>query len=120
MNRELKIAFLRVLCNSVAMIGLLALIILIIISGCVEADVAIAEPKLPVWGQGELPAEWQEYFGNDNVARLNFMQTRALDRMQAIIYGIDVSDPNGQPMRKRGLIERITKLEGLIGNASED
>lgn len=32
------------------------------------------EPNSPaVWGQGDPPVEWQGFFGNDNISRLNFV-----------------------------------------------
>ena len=73
--------------------------------GCEEAQ--------QQWGKGDPPESWQKMFGNDNIARLNFVQTQTMNQHQAIIYGLDVKDPNGQPVRKRGLVERITTLESL-------
>ncbi len=65
------------------------------------------------YGRGDPPAGWQDMFGNDNLARLNFAQSQAVDRQATIIYGINAKDPNGQIVRKRGLIERVTTLESL-------
>ena len=83
-------------------------IMALLFTGCEEAQ---RTPK--VWGQGDLPVAWQNMFGNDNLARLNYKQSIVLDRQGAIIYGIDIKDPNGAQVRKRGLIERITALESL-------
>ena len=80
---------------------------LVLLSGCFESQ------QKKVWGQGELSAEWRGYFGNSNIARLNFMQTQKIDQHQALIHGLDAKDPDGKPMRKRGLIERVTTLESL-------
>lgn len=55
-----------------------------------------AEPNQPIWGQGETPAEWQSWFGNDNMARLNYAQT---DRINA----------QGQALAE--VVERVRKLE---------
>lgn len=33
-----------------------------------------------VWGRGELPAEYLGFFGNDNMARLNFVQTQRINQ----------------------------------------
>ena len=49
-----------------------------------------------VWGQGDPPAGWQDMFGNDNIARLNFVQTNAL---------------NSQGQAFAELAERVRKLE---------
>ncbi len=83
-------------------------IMALLFAGCKEAQ---RTPQ--VWGQGELPIRFQELFGKSNLARLNFVQTQRADNHQALIYGIDAKDPNGQTVRKRGLIERITALEAL-------
>lgn len=83
-------------------------VISILLAGCQE------EQKSKVWGKGELPAPWRELFGKDNISRLNFAQTEASNRHQALIFGVNVKDPNGQPVRKRGLIERVKALEEQI------
>ena len=88
---------------SLVILGLLALSL---IAGCQE------EQK--VWGKGDPPMAYQEIFGNDPTARLNYVQTQQLDRNSFIIYGVEGKDPNGQPIRKRGLIERITALEDRV------
>ena len=72
-------------------------------SGCNEAQ--------QQWGRGELPAQWQGFFGNSNNSRLDFVQSKVIDRQAAMIYGIDVKDPNGQVVHKAGLIERVRALE---------
>jgi len=35
--------------------------------------------KPPQWGNGDPPAQWQEQFGNDNGARLDFIQSRLIE-----------------------------------------
>lgn len=60
------------------------------------------EPNAPpVWGQGELPATYTDFFGNDNPARLNWMQNQVLDQHGKIIAEIakrvlilEAVDPN--------------------------
>lgn len=48
-----------------------------------------AEPNAPpIWGKGELPAEYTNFFGTDNPARLNWMQNQVLDRHGKIIAEI--------------------------------
>ena len=80
----------------------------LLFAGCQEAQQTPRD-----WGQGDLPVAWQSMFGNDNLAHLNYKQSLVLDQRGAIIYGIDIKDPNGAQVRKRGLIERITALESL-------
>ncbi|KKL66275.1 hypothetical protein LCGC14_2146590 [marine sediment metagenome] len=41
-----------------------------------------AEPNIPVWGQGNPPDNWQSFFGNENIARLNFVQTQMLNKQE--------------------------------------
>ncbi len=82
---------------------------LVACGGCEEA-----QQQTNIWGEGELPPHWRGFFGDGNLARLNFVQSQALDQHQAIIYGFEDRDPDGQVIRKRGLIERITALEGQI------
>jgi hypothetical protein len=81
---------------------------LALIPGCFEET-----QQKKVWGKGEPPAAWQGWFGNDNTARLDFVQSQTIDRIQAVMYGLNITDPNGQTVHKRGLIERITTLESL-------
>ena len=90
---------------------LLALALLVgVCGGCNEAQQAPQQ----VWGQGSPPAVWQSWFGNGNLARLNFVQTQRIDQYQGLIYGLDTKNPDGKAIHKRGLIERVTSLESLI------
>ena len=52
-----------------------------------------------VWGKGDPPANWQKYFGNDNMARLNYIQTQTANKQ-------------GQTIAE--LVERVRKLEEPI------
>lgn len=72
----------------VVMIILLAFSL--VATGCQEPQ------QSKVWGEGELSANWQSFFGNGNLARLNFVQTQALNKQ-------------GQAMAE--LVERVRKLE---------
>ena len=49
-----------------------------------------------VWGNGDLPSDWQGFFGADNVARLDFVQTNTI---------------NAQGQAIAVLAERVRKLE---------
>ena len=64
-------------------------LVIILMSGC-------QNQQQKVWGIGELPAEWQEFFGNDNTARLDLAQTEAI---------------NNQGKLVTELVERVSKLE---------
>ena len=81
-------------------------VIALLVCGCQE------EQK--VWGQGETPTDYQEFFGNGNNARLNHKQNQIIDSQTAILYGITTKDLNGQTVRKRGLIERVKELEADV------
>lgn len=74
----------------------------------------------PVWGQGELPVDHQEFFGNDNTARLDYVQNRVLDRHGAIlkeiairVLALEAVDPN--TMRLEALESGMEKLT-LVGS----
>ncbi len=67
----------------------IALLALSFIFGC-------QEQQKKVWGKGNPPAEWQEHFGNDNKARLDYIQTNRINSQ-------------GQAMAE--LTERVRKLE---------
>ena len=70
---------------------LFLVVLMIILSGC---QVEVIPDK--VWGQGDLPEDWQEFFGNENMARLNFVQTQSI---------------NNQGKAIAELAERVRKLE---------
>ena len=77
------------------LIILIVVTALVLIAGCEESA------KTPIWGTGETNTEWQDYFGNDNIARLDFVQTRAINEQgQAIavlaerVRKLEVVDPN--------------------------
>ncbi len=75
------------------------LMVVVILSGCQEQQV--------IWGQGDPPADWQDMFGNDNIARLDFVQTNTINKQQGILYG--TKDPNSL-----GAIRAIVALESRI------
>ncbi len=68
---------------------------------------AISKP--PVWGNGELPDEFQQFFGTSNSARLDYVQNQAINKHGLIIVEIakrllalEVTDPNGLVERRAG------------------
>lgn len=52
----------------------------------------------PRWGDGDVSVEWDVYFGNDNLSRLNFLQTQVINdlgvRVDALEARFDPNDPN--------------------------
>lgn len=72
-------------------------------------EAAKPDPNIPpVWGQGELPAEYIRFFGTGNGARLDFMQNRVIDKNVVIIkemarriIALEYVDPNAMPVEAR-------------------
>ncbi len=69
----------------------------------------------PIWGKGELPADHQDFFGNDNTARLDYVQNKVLDKHAAIlkiiairVLALEAVDPNA--MRLEALESGMEKL----------
>lgn len=74
----------------------LVCLLMAFMSGCEES-----QQPAKVWGQGELPADHQDFFGNDNTARLDYVQNRLLDKHSAIlkviairVLALEAVDPN--------------------------
>lgn len=64
------------------------MVIAVMVSGCTESE-------RPVYGKGDPPAEYQKYFGNDNGARLDFMQNKAINKLSNRIAVLEkANDPN--------------------------
>ena len=53
-------------------------------------------------------------FGNDNSARLNFMQNQETDKLRANVYGFSHTDKDGKVTTGQGLIERVKILEAEV------
>ncbi len=51
------------------------------VCGCNESQKA--------WGNGNPPKGYQEMFGNTNADRLNFVQSQAIDKHEALIFGLN-------------------------------
>ena len=76
-------------------------------SGCGESQQA------PVWGKGELPADYVSFFGDDNNARLDRAQSDMLNRHQVVIHGIERTK-DGETERIPGLIDAIVQLDARL------
>lgn len=75
---------------------------LVVGNSWISLDDLRSEPNtLPQWGKGDLPAEFQGFFGDSNGARLDFMQNQVIDRHDQII---------------REIAKRILMLEGADPN----
>lgn len=53
----------------------------------------------PIWGNGELPVQWTEYFGTDNGARMDFRQSQIINELIVRVRTLEINqyipDPNG-------------------------
>ncbi len=83
---------------------ILCLILIVITGGLLILLGGCNERQRKVWGQGDLPAEWQGFFGDGNVSRLDFVQTNAVNRQ-------------GQALAE--LAERVRKLEADPNEAGD-
>jgi hypothetical protein len=80
------------------MMVLLALVLglALLLYGCEEAQ----KTETPVWGQGELTPEYTVYFGNDNGARLDWMQNQVISNIGQRVLALE-GDPNSIPVQQR-------------------
>jgi hypothetical protein len=84
---------------------MIVVLVVVFLMGC-------EEQQQRRWGQGETPPEFQAWFGDSNLARLNYVQTEKMNAQNNLIYGVNETDKAGKVIgRKRGLIERIMALE---------
>ncbi len=67
----------------------------------------------PVWGKGELPADYVDFFGTDNAARLNKAQSDMLNRHQVVIHGLDRTK-EGENSHMNGLIDMVVNLQNRV------
>jgi len=66
----------------------IAMVILaLLFGGCTES-------KAPVWGKGDLPAEYVDMFGQGNSARLDWVQNKAIDNLVRRVAALEGNDPN--------------------------
>ncbi len=63
------------------------------LSGCTEAE---QSPKQ--WGQGDPPVVWQETFGNENLARLNYVQSKIIDALAQRVRVLEINQGTGCPV----------------------
>ncbi len=91
----------------------LLIVLLALLTGCEESN------QRTLWGQGELPTDWQETFGADNGARLDFVQTQKINtQVQAMqellkrVQALELENP-------AELAERVRKLEDATQSGIE-
>lgn len=79
-----------------------------VLSGCQESQA----PK--VWGNGELPADYQEMFGNRNPDRLNYAQNDLINKHEVLLRGLNGKDKAGNPIHQNGVIDIVLNLQSRI------
>ena len=84
---------------------MILMLVLVVLSGCTESQ---------KYGTGDPPDEYIEIFGNDNTARLNFMQGKAIDKLGMNVYGFSHTDKAGKVTTTQGLNERVAILEAEV------
>lgn len=79
------------------------LLSVIVVACLIYAGINFYRAKtMPVWGNGEIPdPNWLDYFGSDNMSRLNFQQTQALNRFGQALADIQVRLMNLEDPNKR-------------------
>ena len=84
-----------------ATVGILVVcLIMAFTTGCIEEQ-QVPQATTPTFGQGDPPASWVETFGNDNNARMDYVQMQMFSAMDARIKVLEDfcrvdNDPNGR------------------------
>ena len=95
------------------------MILVVVILAAIALWVCGCQEEQKVWGQGELPADYQKMFGDDNGARLNFIQEQEINKLRANVYGFSHTDKDGKVTTGAGLIERITALKDRVSKIED-
>ncbi len=82
-------------------------ILALLFAGCVETQ------KIPVWGKGELSADWLKYFPDDNPSRLNKAQNDMLNKHNAVIHGLNKVE-DGNSVHYNGLVDIVNNLDSRV------
>ncbi len=77
----------------IVVVFVITMVAILLLAGCQDEQ---KTPPTKVYGKGDPSAEWRSYFGNGNMARLNFVQTQTV---------------NGLGQAVAVLAERVRKLE---------
>ena len=80
--------------------------VLMLLSGCQDEQ----QNGSKVWGDGNPPADYVQMFGDDNIARLNFVQNEFINRhnqvlieLQTRIQALEMENPAELAKRVRDL-----------------
>lgn len=85
---------------------LLTIVAVLVLTGCIEEE----KKTTPIWGKGELPADFVSFFGTGNNARLNKAQNDEINRHRVVIHGMD-QVKNGKKVHIPGIIDLIGQLD---------
>ncbi len=78
------------------------------VCGCNEA---VIQPK--VWGNGELPADYVQMFGNSNADRLNWNQNDRINKHEVLLRGLN-GKKDGKQVHQNGVIDILMNLQGRV------
>lgn len=67
----------------ITIVCVILLIVAYAVCGC-------QQHQTKVWGKGDTTAEWKEYFGNDNTARLDYVQTNSINNLGQAVAELQV------------------------------
>ena len=84
---------------------ILMLAVCLCLTGCTETQ---------KYGNGDLPPDYVTMFGDDNGARLNFIQEQEINKLRANVYGFSHTDNDGKVTTGAGLTERVKELEADV------
>lgn len=71
-----------------ALVAVVAIAALCALTGCVEEQQV---QQSPIWGKGDLPPQWTEYFGKDNGSRMDFRQSQIIDELAKRVRTLEVN-----------------------------
>ena len=72
------------------------------LSGCTETQ---------KWATGDPPVDYIANFGNDNIARLAFVQGQRIDEHRILIRGLDGKDDAGNPTHQPGIVDYLADFD---------
>ena len=93
---------------------LIAVLVLMLLAGCEEQN------RSKVWGNGDLPADYVQTFGNDNTARLNFVQNQVINNHEKAITELLERVQTLEAENPAELACRVRKIEEGIKDDKTD
>ena len=93
---------------------LIAVLVLMLLAGCEEQN------RSKVWGNGDLPADYVQTFGNDNTARLNFVQNQVINNHEKAITELLERVQTLEAENPAELACRVRKIEEGIEDDKTD